>query len=161
MNASATRERERRTRRHVDEKSTLAATKKWVVNSRRGWWSLLLPLPVLVRHLTTKRIASHHPFSFYYHFPPSRSPQHLSRLLDRSDYDDPSTTTLRSFSFDLWITDNRIRRTRRSSYSMINRAPPPFHPAFFSSFTRIRQIFSSFRDFFPFFFFFFHLSPSP
>lgn len=61
-------------------------------------------------------------------------PSRTNTYLDRSDYDDPSTTTLRSFSFDLWITDNRIRWTRRSSYSMINRAPPsppPFHPAFF------------------------------
>lgn len=45
-----------------------------------------------------------------------------SPLLVRSDYDDPSTT-VSSSSFDLWITDNRIR-----SYSLRHEQspPPPF-----------------------------------
>lgn len=45
-----------------------------------------------------------------------------SPLLVRSDYDDPSTT-VSSSSFDLWITDNRIR-----SYSLHHEQspPPPF-----------------------------------
>ena len=56
---------------------------------------------------------------FYFYFPtvarttkPSGSDcvEPRSPLLVRSDYDDPSTT-VSSFSFDLWITDNRIRST--------------------------------------------------
>ena len=56
---------------------------------------------------------------FFFYFPtvarttkPSGSDcvEPRSPLLVRSDYDDPSTT-VSSFSFDLWITDNRIRST--------------------------------------------------
>lgn len=97
--------------------------------------------------------------------------RHLSRLLaPASDYDDPSTTTVSSFGFDLWITDNRIRRTCSSCPLF---PPPPIllrddqsrpvplcahHPSteatlfFFLSFLFLRgchvvpQIFSSFRS---------------
>lgn len=81
--------------------------------------------------------------------------QHLSRLLaPASDYDDPSTTTVSSFSFDLWITDNRIRRTC-SSYSPYDQSRPnhPLHTthqrkppcfSFFPFFTRMPESFPKF-----------------
>lgn len=96
--------------------------------------------------------------------------RHLSRLLaPASDYDDPSTTTVSSFGFDLWITDNRIRRTcsscpplpsspypapRWSIATSATLCTPPFngsHPVFLSFlFLRgchvVPQIFSSFRS---------------
>lgn len=100
--------------------------------------------------------------------------RHLSRLLaPASDYDDPSTTTVSSFGFDLWITDNRIRRTcsscpplpsspypapRWSIATSATLCTPPFngsHPvflSFFSFFTRMPRRSPNFL-FFPFPFF--------
>lgn len=90
--------------------------------------------------------------------------QHLSRLLaPASDYDDPSTTTVSSFSFDLWITDNRIRRTC-SSYSPYDQSRPnhPLHtthqrkPPCFSFFLFLRGCPNRSPNFlfFPFFYLF-------
>lgn len=105
------------------------AAKKWVVDSRR--WStiaLLLfsfPPPSFILFYTrtsSRRIASLS-FFFSFYFPPSepsKSRTASNTYLDcspASDYDDPSTTTVSSFSFDLWITDNRIRWTC-SSYPL-------------------------------------------
>lgn len=136
-------------RRRREKRAHTFAAKKWVVNSRR--WShatraasLLLPsLPfatlLLARHREESRLSfslfsSFSSFSSFLSFSTTiddhhRAVQHLSRLLaPASDYDDPSTTTVSSFSFDLWITDNRIRRTC-SSYSPYDQSRPnhPLH----------------------------------
>lgn len=126
---------------------------------------------------SSRRIASLFSPRFFFSFrsifhQESDRVRHLSRLLaPASDYDDPSTTTVSSFGFDLWITDNRIRRTcsscpplpsspypapRWSIATSATLCTPPFngsHPvflSFFSFFLRgchvVPQIFSSFRS---------------
>lgn len=172
-------------RRRREKRAHTFAAKKWVVNSRR--WShatraasLLLPsLSLATLLLARHREESRFSFSLFSSFSSfllfsidnhhravqeSDRVQHLSRLLAlASDYDDPSTTTVSSFSFDLWITDNRIRRTC-SSYSPYDQSRPnhPLHtthqrkPPCFSFFLFLRGCPNRSPNFlsFPFFYLF-------